>query len=153
MLFRSQRLAAAQVNRYPDPRATGVQQGLREAFGIPSRWSLMLGNGSDEIIQILTTALAGPGARVMAPSPTFVMFRVLAGLAGMGYDEVPLAPDFGLDVDAMCAAIEAHRPRLLFLACPNNPTGNLFGAQALDRVIAAATETLVVIDEAYWAYS
>ena len=147
------RLAAAQANRYPDPRALAVQQGLREAFGIPSRWSLMLGNGSDEIIQILTTTLAGPDARVMAPSPAFVMFRVLAGQARMAYDEVPLDADFGLDADAMCAALATHRPRLLFIACPNNPTGNMFDAEALGRVLDAASDTLVVIDEAYWAYS
>ncbi len=149
----AERLAAAQVNRYPDPRAAAVQQGLRVAFGIPDRWSLMLGNGSDEIIQILSTSLSGPGARVMAPGPTFVMFRVLAGLAGMAYDEVPLAEDFSLDAEAMCAAIAESPPRLLFLACPNNPTGNLFGAQSLERVLRAARDALVVIDEAYWAYS
>lgn len=147
------RLADAQVNRYPDARAAGVQRGLRQAFGIPDRWSLMLGNGSDEIIQILATSVAGPGARVLAPSPTFVMFRVIAGLAGMPYVEVPLAADFDLDAEAMCAAIAEHRPRLVFLACPNNPTGNLFGKAAMERVLAAAEDTLVVIDEAYWAYS
>jgi histidinol-phosphate aminotransferase len=149
----AERLANAQMNRYPDPRAAGVQQRLREAFGIPARWSIMPGNGSDEIIQILTSALAAPGARVMAPSPTFVMFRVLAGWAGLPFDEVPLAEDFDLDAGAMCAAIARHRPRLLFLACPNNPTGNLFDAGALERVLDAARDTLVVIDEAYWAFS
>ncbi len=149
----SERLSAAQMNRYPDPHALGVQKRLREAFGIPSRWSLMLGNGSDELIQIMMTALSVPGARVMAPAPTFVMFRVLAGWAGMAYDEVPLADDFGLDADAMCAALREHRPRIVFLACPNNPTGNLFDAPALERVLEAAAGALVVIDEAYWAFS
>ena len=149
----AERLAAAQINRYPDPRASGVQQRLREAFGIPDRWSLMLGNGSDEIIQIVATALSGPGARVMAPSPTFVMFRVLAGWARMPYDEVPLAEDFSLDAEAMCAAIAEHCPRIVFLACPNNPTGNLFSAASLERVLKAASGALVVIDEAYWVFS
>jgi histidinol-phosphate aminotransferase len=149
----AERLASAQINRYPDPRALGVQQRLRAAFGIPERWSLMLGNGSDEIIQIMAEALSGPGARVMAPSPTFVMFRVLAGWARMPYDDVPLAADFSLDADAMCAAIAEHRPRIVFLACPNNPTGNLFSAASLERVITTASDALVVIDEAYWAFS
>lgn len=147
------RLLAASPNRYPDPRADTLRALLHEAFAIPRSRELLLGNGSDELIMLLMLALAGPGMRVMAPGPTFVMFRVIAGWLGIPYDEVPLGADFALDAGAMRRAMREARPRLLFLACPNNPSGNLFDAGALESVVEASRETLVVIDEAYWAFS
>ncbi len=84
------------------------------------------------------------------PSPTFVMYRIAALAHGLEPVEVPLAEGFGLDVDAMRDAMARHRPSLLFLASPNNPTGNAFADEAVDALIDAARgETLVVIDEAY----
>ncbi len=147
------RIAAVEINRYPDPRACATQRQIREAFGIPGRWSLMLGNGSDELIQILMMAIAAPGGSVLAPGPTFVMFRNIAGWLGLPYHEVPLDPGFELDLAAMSSAIDTHRPRLVFLACPNNPTGNLFDKTSLEGVLEAARDAVVVVDEAYWAFS
>ncbi|MFM7274001.1 MAG: histidinol-phosphate transaminase [Gammaproteobacteria bacterium] len=148
------RIEHIEINRYPDPRAEGLRELLKQVFRVPDRWDVMLGNGSDELIQILMLALAGPDLRVMSTGPGFVMFRVIAGWLGIPFEEVPLAEDFALDVDAMRAVLADGRPRLVFLACPNNPTGNLFDAASLESVLDAARgSALVVIDEAYWAFA
>ena len=142
-------LASVDVNRYPDPRGTRLAQALRQALDIPADMALLLGNGSDEIIQMLCLTLARPGGKVLSVDPGFVMFRMIARFAGMDYVGVPLrAEDFALDKDAVLTALERERPVLTFLAYPNNPTGNLFDAAALAEIIAAAPG-LVVVDEAY----
>jgi histidinol-phosphate aminotransferase len=140
------------INRYPDPGARALKQRLREALNIPPDMSVLLGNGSDELIQMIAMALAQPGRVVLAPVPTFVMYDMIATFTGMRFVGVPLAPDFTLDLPAMLAAIRTHRPAVIFLAYPNNPTGNLFDAAAMEQVIAA-TDGLVVVDEAYHAFA
>jgi histidinol-phosphate aminotransferase len=147
-----ERLAAVEVNRYPDPAATQLKARLREAMGIPGHLDLVLGNGSDELIQMLSLLLARPAAVALAPEPSFVMYRMSAIQAGLRFEGVPLARDFSLDETALLAAIERHRPALTWVAYPNNPTGNLFRREALDDVIAAAPG-LVAIDEAYYPFS
>ena len=146
--------AAADVplNRYPDSGGTAVKAALAEAMGLPAGAALILGNGSDELIQIITCALACPGAVMLAPEPSFIMYRMNALYARMRYVGVPLADDFSLDVDAMLKAIERERPALVFLAYPNNPTGNLFAADDVERVVRAVPG-LVVVDEAYHAFA
>ncbi len=137
------------LNRYPDPRAEDLTQSLREAFAIPPERGLLLGNGSDELIQMLALALAGPGRTLVSVDPGFVMYRMIALFAGLDYVGVPLgADDFSLDLPGLLGAIERHRPALVFLAYPNNPTGNLFPAEAIEQVVQAAPG-LVVVDEAY----
>ncbi|MCU0841466.1 MAG: histidinol-phosphate transaminase [Thiobacillaceae bacterium] len=145
-------LAGAAINRYPDPRAGELKAVLREAFAIPAGLEIMLGNGSDELIQILALALSRPGATLLGVEPSFVMYRMIAEFTGMRYVGVPLRADFSLDEAAMQAAIAEHRPALVFLAYPNNPTGNAFDRQALRRMIQA-TPGLVVMDEAYHAFA
>jgi histidinol-phosphate aminotransferase len=142
-------LRAVPVNRYPDASAQGLKDRLRRVLGIPEGFGLLLGNGSDELIQLLVLCLGGPGRTVLAPEPTFVMYRLIASAMGGAFVSVPLAGDtFALDRDAMLAALEAHRPALTFIAYPNNPTGNLFPVEDVEAVIAAAPG-LVVLDEAY----
>ena len=145
-------VAAVPVNRYPDGGARGVKAALRTAFSIPDSLGLILGNGSDELIQIITTAVAKPGAAVLAPEPSFAMYRLDALFAGMRYVGVPLRADFALDGAAMRAAIEHERPALVFLAYPNNPTGNLFDEQAIETLLCESPG-LVVADEAYHAFA
>jgi histidinol-phosphate aminotransferase len=145
-------LGDAAINRYPDPQAPGVQQALRTAFGIGPEYDILLGNGSDELIQILATALAKPGATLLAVEPSFVMYRMIAGFAGLRYVGVPLKADFSLDEAAMLEAVEREEPALTFLAYPNNPTGNAFDRGAVERIIAASPG-LVVVDEAYHAFA
>lgn len=146
------RLAAVAINRYPDPAAEGLKAALRRAMGIPAGLGLVLGNGSDELIQMLSLALARPGAVALAAEPSFVMYRMSAQVAGMRYEGVPLRSDFTLDEAALLEAIDRHQPALIWLAYPNNPTGNLFPREAVLRIVEAATG-LVAVDEAYYPYS
>ena len=137
------------VNRYPHPQAPALKQRLRAAMGVPAGAELLLGNGSDEIIQTIVLALAGPERTVLTVEPGFVMYRMIALFAGMRYCGVPLrADDFALDVPALREAIARHRPAVVFIAQPNNPTGNRFDEAELIEVVEAAPG-LVVIDEAY----
>ncbi|MET0204103.1 MAG: histidinol-phosphate transaminase [Casimicrobiaceae bacterium] len=145
-------VAAVPVNRYPDGGAAAVKAALREAFAIPQALGIVLGNGSDELIQMLTVAVAAPGVTIMAPEPSFVMYRMNAIYAGARFVPVPLAPDFSLDAAAMLEAIEREQPALIFLAYPNNPTGNLFADDDIEAIIRAAPG-LVVVDEAYHAFA
>ena len=136
------------VNRYPDPEAHALANALRNSNQIPAQSGLLLGNGSDEIIQILLMALQAD-ASVLAPEPGFVMYKQVAHSLGLGYIGVPLlAESFDLDMPAMLAAIENQQPALIFLAYPNNPTGNLFKAEDILSIIEAS-KGLVVVDEAY----
>lgn len=147
-----EKLRAASINRYPDPQATAVREGLRREMGVPAGHDILLGNGSDEIIQMLALLVAARGRCVLAPEPGFVMYRMIATLTGLDYVGVPLDANFDLDLDAMLATIKQHQPALIFLALPNNPTGNLFSVDRVRAVIEAA-EGLVILDEAYTAFT
>ena len=146
------RLAEVEINRYPDPVAASLKARVRESMGIPAHLELVLGNGSDELIQMLCLALARPGAVALAPEPSFVMYRMSAIVAGLRYVGIALRDDFALDEAALLAAIERERPALTWLAYPNNPSGNLFSREAILRVVAASPG-LVVVDEAYYPFS
>ena len=148
----SEALARVPINRYPDGGAHAAKGALRRVFSIPVDQDLLLANGSDELLQIITSALACPGASMLVPEPSFVMYRMNALYAGMRFIGVPLGGDFRLDRAAMLAAIERERPSLVYLAYPNNPTGNLFAASDVEAVLRAAPG-LVVIDEAYYAFA
>ncbi len=145
-------VAGATINRYPNPQAPELKARLRETMAIAGEFDILLGNGSDELIQIMVQALARPGAVVLAPEPTFVMYRIYALVNRMRYVGVPLAPDFTLDCARLLAAIEEHQPALIFIAYPNNPTGNLFPETDVLRILEAAPG-LVVLDEAYHAFA
>jgi len=145
-------VADAAINRYPDAGAQQLKAGIRRVVDLPPGMDILLGNGSDEIIQILALAVAKPGAVLLSVEPSFVMYRMIALFAGMEYVGVPLRQDFSLDLEAMLAAIKREQPALVFLAYPNNPTGNLFDAAAVRQIIAAAPG-LVVLDEAYYAFA
>ena len=145
-------LADVPLNRYPDGGADAVKLALRSTLRLPDDVGLVLGNGSDEILQLVTSAVAEPGSAVLAPDPTFVMYRAYASHARMRYVAVPLRADLTLDGDAMLAAIERERPALVWLASPNNPTGSLFDPADVERIVRAAPG-LAVVDEAYVAYA
>ena len=142
----------AAVNRYPDPDAAALKAKLRHALEVPAGVELLLGNGSDELIQMVIMATAKPGAVVMGVQPSFVMFGMIATFAGARYVGVDLREDFSLDIERLLAAVERERPAVVFIAYPNNPTGNLFDAGLIERLIEAAPG-LVVVDEAYHAFA
>ncbi len=142
-------LRRTDLNRYPDPAASALRARLADAMAVPAGMRLLLGNGSDELIQMIAMSLSGPSRCVLSVEPGFVMYRLIATFCGMHYVGVPLAAaDFSLDLPALLQAMEAHEPAVVFLAYPNNPTANLFDATAVEEVIRAAPG-LVVVDEAY----
>lgn len=144
-------VANVALNRYPDGGGDAVKAALRRAVALPDEAEIVLGNGADELLQLLTTVIARPDAVVLAPDPTFVMYRLYAAYANVRYVGVPLAPDFTLDLPAMLAAIAREKPALVWLPSPNNPTGNTFAYRDIERIIEAAPG-LVVLDEAYEAF-
>jgi len=145
-------LAKTPVNRYPDPAASRLTQSIRDVMDIPREMGVILGNGSDEIIQILAQSLVGEGRSIMAPTPSFVMYQMIATFVGMDFIGVPLQDDFSLNLEAMMDAIEREQPALIFLAYPNNPTGNLFSDGDIERILEVA-KGIVVVDEAYHAFA
>ncbi len=152
-------MSSVEANRYPDPAGRGVKEGLRGLMNLDKlsansgqEIDILLGNGSDEIIQILAMAIANSERGIMAPEPGFVMYGMIAKFVGMPYVGIDLNADFEIDIDHFVAKIHEHKPALIFLAVPNNPTGNVFSLQAIEQIIEASTG-LVVIDEAYIAFT
>lgn len=150
-----ERLGRVALNRYPAERSDDLRAALARHAGMPAHCALTLGNGSDELITMLAMACDVPGAVVMAPVPGFVMYALSAALQGISFEGVPLTAEFELDEAALLAAIDRHRPTLLYLAYPNNPTANLWDDAVIDRAIdaMAAVRGLVVIDEAYQPFA
>ena len=145
-------LARVDLNRYPTPSPQKLREAIARRMNVPAGMEVLLGNGSDELISILITALARPGAALMYPSPTFVMYSMGATLSGMRALPVPLREDFSLDADAFIARMRAEKPALVFIAYPNNPTGVLYPEDDVIRILKAASG-LVVIDEAYHVFA
>jgi len=140
------------INRYPDPSAQALRAQLKQSLAVPAGMDVLLGNGSDELIQLILMGVARPDAVVLAPQPTFVMYAMIASFVGMRFVGVPLATNFELDLAAMQTAIKEHQPAVVFLAYPNNPTGNLFDEQAIETLLRESSG-LVVVDEAYHAFA
>jgi histidinol-phosphate aminotransferase len=164
--FRSARVRAAvagavertALERYPDARARELKARIAERTGARAE-ELLVGTGSDEIIALLLTALGRPrGAAlphpvVLTPAPTFVMYRVTAKAHGLRTVEVPLDAGWDLDAGAMQRAMEMMPPNVVFIASPNNPTGNRMSEDRIAAVLASAGDALVVLDEAYVDYA
>ncbi|HEX8796859.1 MAG TPA: histidinol-phosphate transaminase [Polyangiaceae bacterium] len=145
------------LERYPDARGVELKTRIAERTGARVE-DLLVGSGSDEVIALLLTAFARPrpGAPqtvVLAVSPTFVMYRVTARAHGHKVIEVPLDGSWDLDVGGMRRAIEMARPSVVFVASPNNPTGNRMSDDRVEALLSAAGDALVVLDEAYVDYA
>lgn len=150
----AERLSTVALNRYPVPSYAALKAAIRERMGIPAGFDVLLGNGSDELISLVSVACAKPGAKVLAPLPGFVMYAMSAQFAGLDFVGVPLQADLSLDLDAMLAAVREHRPAITYLAYPNNPTGNLFDLDAMLAVIRAVGDSgIVIVDEAYQPFA
>jgi len=141
----------AALNRYPDLPAAALKGDLKRVLQVPDGMELVLGNGSDELIQMVCMAAGGQGG-VLSVEPTFVMFRMIATFAGTRYVGVDLRDDFSLDIERTLAAIERERPGVVIITYPNNPTGNLFDAGLVERIVEAAPG-IVLLDEAYHAFA
>jgi histidinol-phosphate aminotransferase len=136
------------TNRYPDPEARELRNTLARGLGL-RRSNVLVGNGSDELIYYLITTFGGP---VLYPTPTFVMYGIIARALGERPLEIPLDRDFDIDIERTLKAIRKEKPKLVFLSSPNNPTGNCFSADRMLRIVEAS-KGIVVVDEAYQAFS
>ncbi|MDQ3341886.1 MAG: histidinol-phosphate transaminase [Myxococcota bacterium] len=137
------------LERYPDPKATRLRTAIAKQLGVRGE-QLVFGNGSDESISMLCNAFAGP---ILYPVPTFVYYKLAAIARGLPAIEVPLDARFELDEAAVMRAIDQHRPSVVFLALPNNPTGTLWRIGFALELAAKYRDTVIVSDEAYVAYS
>ena len=144
-------ISRSEVNRYPDASAEELQATLRNLMGIPKDFGVLLGNGSDELIQLLSLACSS-GDLIMSFEPSFVMYELVSKFAQLNYHGIPLDENFDIDLNATLLAIKTKKPKLIFIAYPNNPTGNAFDYDVI-REIIQSTDALVVLDEAYYAYS
>lgn len=157
------RLGQVAINRYPGARVDDLRHALAAHVDLPQGWGLMLGNGSDELISLLAMACDLPAgatpngrpASILAPVPGFVMYAMSAQLQGLDFHGVPLTADFELDESAMLAAMAQHQPAIVYLAYPNNPTGNLWDDGTIERIVALQGQLggLVVMDEAYQPFA
>jgi len=149
------RLSQVELNRYPGQEVQRLKQAITQYAQVPQGYAVVLGNGSDELISMLSMAFRSAGACALAPEPGFVMYSVSAQLQGLQYIGVPLTEEFELDLDAMLSAIDHHRPVLVYLAYPNNPSANLWSRLSISKIIqaVAAYGGWVVMDEAYQPFS
>ena len=138
----------AQINRYPDPSAKNLKRAISELWGMDPG-QMMLGNGSDELIQAIILAFGGP---VLIPVPTFAMYEITAKALSQDVTTVPLGKDFDLDADKLIKKAKQVKARVIFLASPNNPTGSRFSDDAVRKVLEKVNAA-VVIDEAYYSFS
>ena len=145
-------LSRVELNRYPDPTAPKLRELIRRTMGVPAGMEVLLGNGSDDLIQIVTLALARPGAVMMYPGPTFVMYAMNATYFGLRAVAAGLREDFSLDAPAFIQAMREHNPALVYIAYPNNPTGVLYPEEGVVSILREC-KGLVVLDEAYHAFA
>ncbi|MDH5510046.1 MAG: histidinol-phosphate transaminase [Nitrospinota bacterium] len=140
-------MAGTPMNRYPDMEATGLRSAIAHKYGAAPE-EVLLGNGSDELIFYMILAMMEPGERVLVPTPTFVMYETIAKSLNMEPVTVSLTSDWKLDLEGALRLIKEKGPRLIFLATPNNPTGQKYPIRAIEA-LADAAPGAVVVDEAY----
>lgn len=143
-------------NRYPDPSAKELRDTLAKQFshqkGSLDSEMILVGNGSDELIQIILMVFGNQSGSILIPAPTFAMYKILAQILGQKPVEVPLDKSFDLDLDKMLGKIYSDQPQIIFLSYPNNPTGNSFSSEKILKILEAS-RGIIVIDEAYFDFS
>ncbi len=149
----AQAVAAAALNRYPDREARGLRTALASYLGhgltVEQIWAA---NGSNEVMTHLLQAFAGPGRTVLSFTPTYSMYPEYARNTHTGYVTAPRKTDFSLDAATVLAAIAEHRPSVVLITTPNNPTGTSTPLAVIEQVLAG-TEAIVVVDEAYQEFA
>jgi len=146
------KLSEAALNRYPDPSASALREKLRQVMQVPEDKAMVLGNGSDELIQMLAMAVAEEDVCLMSFDPGFVMYKMIADFAGINYIGVQLTDDFSLDMESIRHAIKQNRPAIIFIAYPNNPSANCYKQSDIEEIISIAPG-MVVLDEAYHPFA
>jgi len=135
---------------YPDPECRELRQALATYYKVPVE-NLLAGAGADELIDLIMRLFLEPGDVILNCPPTFGMYAFDAGVNGARVLSVPRRADFSLDLEGIEQAVQAERPKLLFLASPNNPDGSLLPPGALERLLDLPI--VVVLDEAYGEFA
>ena len=146
------KLSEAELNRYPDPSAGVLSEKLRQVMQVPENKAIVLGNGSDELIQMLAMAVAEEDVCLMSFDPGFVMYKMIADFVGINYVGVPLDENFSLDMESIRLAIKQNKPAIIFIAYPNNPSANCYNKNDIEEIISIAPG-MVVLDEAYHPFA
>lgn len=142
--------AQRELTRYPDGNGFHLKAALAAQLGV-SPAQLTLGNGSNDVLELLGRVFVGPGDRGIVDAHSFVVYPLAISSAGGEVVRIP-SRNFGHDLDAMAAAVDA-RTRIIYVANPNNPTGTRVGRRAVEQLLARVPEdVLVVLDEAYFEY-
>jgi len=144
----AQQVRKTAVNLYPDPGAKRLKQAIGSLWSIRPE-HMILGNGSDELIQDIVIAFGGP---VLTPAPSFAMYDISPRVLSQDVVTVPLTKEFDLDADAVIKKARLTGSKIIFLAVPNNPTGNRYSDAAVRKVLESVNAA-VVIDEAYFSFS
>ena len=139
------------INRYPDPLASRLKDIISLHVKTPVD-NIIIGNGSDELIQLILTAFGGHGDRVLLPIPTFSMYGIIAMSLSLMPEGVSLGKNWALPLDKFLSNMERIKPKVIFISYPNNPTGNSFDKESILKVLEKTTG-IVVIDEAYYDFS
>lgn len=132
----------SEVRLYPDPMATPVRRAVSRTYGVPVEW-VLVGNGSDDLLTIVTRTFVDPGEKIVFPVPTYSLYRTLAEIQGAEYVEIPFPDDFSLP-----AGVAEARGKLTFLSNPNSPSGTMISRKEVEELARKVTGVLVV-DEAY----
>ena len=141
----------SEVNRYPEADPNSLKDTLRSLMDIPDEFGILLGNGSDELIQLLALACSKDDL-IMSFEPSFVMYELVSKYVNLEYFGVQLDSNFDINLSDALLIIEREKPKIIFIAYPNNPTGNCFDYDAIIEIIKS-TNSMVILDEAYYAYS
>ncbi len=139
------------LNRYPDPDCQELKSVLSDQHQVPPE-QFMIGNGSDELIQILLQIFCDPGDSVAFPDPTFAMYAIIAQGMGLSTQSIPLDENWDFRAEAFLDAIKKQPIQIVFFSYPNNPTGNCFSSTEIQKVIENFSG-IVVVDEAYYDFS
>ena len=143
---------SASLNRYPDAGCKNLRKKLHSKYKLDDKFDLIIGNGSDELIQLICLAFLKKDNVILCPEPSFSMYKQISQVLGLTFKGVPLLKNFSLDIKLMLLKIEEFNPAIIFLAYPNNPTANLWSKKDIDLIIKK-TNGVVIIDEAYGSFS
>lgn len=139
------------LNRYPDPDSRGLKEIISQRLGVAVE-QLVIGNGSDELIQLALQVFCDEGDTIAFPDPTFGMYSIIAKGLGLTPSAYSLDKNWDFRADEFLAEMEQQKPRIIFFSFPNNPTGNCFNQGEIQKVIEG-TPAIVVADEAYHDFS
>ena len=145
------RMDELELNRYPDPDCRNLKQAIANKIStLPEQ--IIIGNGSDELIQYLMQVLCNEGDAIAFPDPTFAMYGITAHCLGLKPVHFPLNKNWDFEAQPALEVLAKHNARLVFISYPNNPTGNCFSENSIQQVIEKF-EGIVVVDEAYHDFS